>query len=101
MKVLVVGGGGREHALAWRLAQSPRAQFVYVAPGNGGTQSDANLKNLPITDIKVLAAFAKREGIHLTVVGPETPLADGIVDLFRAEGLRIFGPSRAAAQLES
>lgn len=101
MKVLVVGGGGREHALAWRLAQSPRSQFVYVAPGNGGTASDPNLKNLPISDIVVLAAFAKREGIGLTVVGPEVPLAAGIVDHFRAEGLRIFGPTRAAAQLES
>lgn len=101
MKILVVGGGGREHALAWRLSQSPKAQFVYVAPGNGGTSADPNLKNLPITDIKVLVAFAKREAIQLTVVGPETPLANGIVDAFRAEGLRIFGPTRKAAQLES
>jgi phosphoribosylamine--glycine ligase len=101
MKVLVVGGGGREHALAWRLSQSPRAQMVYIAPGNGGTGRDANLKNLPISDITLLAAFAKREGIHLTVVGPEVPLAAGIVDHFRAAGLRIFGPTAAAARLES
>jgi phosphoribosylamine--glycine ligase len=101
MKILVVGGGGREHALAWRLAQSPRAQFVYVAPGNGGTAHDPDLKNLPITDIKELAAFARQEGVHLTVVGPEAPIAAGIVDHFRAQGLRVFGPSAAAAQLES
>lgn len=101
MKILVVGGGGREHALAWRLSQSPKTQFVYVAPGNGGTAANPNLKNLPISDLKVLVAFAKREAIQLTVVGPETPLANGIVDAFRAEGLRIFGPTRKAAQLES
>jgi phosphoribosylamine--glycine ligase len=101
MKILVVGSGGREHALAWRLAQSPRAQFVYVAPGNGGTAGHPNLKNLPITDMRVLAAFAKRERIQLTVVGPEVPIAAGIVDHFRNEGLKIFGPTRAAARLES
>ena len=101
MKVLVVGSGGREHALAWRLAQSPRVQTVYVAPGNGGTALDPALKNLPLAKIDELADFAAAEKIALTVVGPEAPLAAGIVDLFRARGLRIFGPTRAAAQLES
>jgi len=101
MKVMVVGSGGREHALAWKLARSPKVQVVYVAPGNGGTALDKRLQNLPITDPEVLAAFAEREGIHFTVVGPEAPLAAGIVDLFRAKGLRIFGPTKAAAQLES
>ena len=101
MKVLVVGSGGREHALAWRLAQSPRVQTVYVAPGNGGTALDPALKNLPLAKIDELADFAAAEKIALTVVGPEVPLAAGIVDLFRARGLRIFGPTKAAAQLES
>ncbi|ESS46924.1 phosphoribosylamine--glycine ligase [Ralstonia solanacearum SD54] len=98
---MVVGSGGREHALAWKLARSPKVQVVYVAPGNGGTALDKRLQNVPITDPEVLAAFAEREGVHFTVVGPEAPLAAGIVDLFRAKGLRIFGPTRAAAQLES
>ncbi|GAQ31437.1 phosphoribosylamine--glycine ligase [Ralstonia sp. NT80] len=98
---MVVGSGGREHALAWKLARSPKVQVVYVAPGNGGTALDKRLQNLPITDPEVLAAFAEREGIHFTVVGPEAPLAAGIVDLFRSKGLRIFGPTKAAAQLES
>ncbi len=101
MKVMVVGSGGREHALAWKLARSPKVQVVYVAPGNGGTALDKRLQNVPITDPEVLAAFAEREGVHFTVVGPEAPLAAGLVDLFRAKGLRIFGPTRAAAQLES
>ncbi|MBL8330857.1 MAG: phosphoribosylamine--glycine ligase [Rubrivivax sp.] len=101
MKVLVIGGGGREHALAWKLAQSPRVQTVYVAPGNGGTALDAELHNVPITEPVALADFVQRERIALTVVGPEAPLAAGVVDLFRARGLRIFGPTRAAAQLES
>ncbi len=101
MKVMVVGSGGRDHALAWKLARSPKVQVVYVAPGNGGTALDKRLQNVPITDPEVLAAFAEREGIHFTVVGPEAPLAAGIVDLFRAKGLRIFGPTQAAAQLES
>jgi phosphoribosylamine--glycine ligase len=101
MKVLVVGSGGREHALAWKLAQSPKMQVVYVAPGNGGTALDKRLQNVPLTDPEVLAAFAEREGVQFTVVGPEAPLAAGIVDVFRAKGLRIFGPTRAAAQLES
>lgn len=101
MKVLVVGSGGREHALAWKLAQSPKVQVVYVAPGNGGTALDKRLQNVPLTDPAELAAFAQREAIHFTVVGPEAPLAAGIVDIFRAQGLPIFGPTRAAAQLES
>jgi phosphoribosylamine--glycine ligase len=101
MKVLVVGSGGREHALAWRLAASPRLQTVYVAPGNGGTAGETGVRNVPITDLHALADFAAQEKVALTVVGPEAPLAAGIVDLFRARGLRIFGPTRAAAQLES
>ena len=101
MKLLVIGSGGREHAIAWRLAQSPRTQTVYVAPGNGGTAREPGLINVPITDLHELARFARSEGIAFTVVGPEAPLAAGIVDHFRAEGLRIFGPTRAAAQLES
>ena len=101
MKLLVVGSGGREHALAWKLAHSPRVQKVYVAPGNGGTATEPGLENLPLTDIQALAAFAERESVYLTVVGPEAPLAAGIVDAFRAKGLRIFGPTQAAAQLEA
>ena len=105
MKILLIGSGGREHALAWKLAQSPQVQTVYVAPGNGGTatakQSTAGIENLPITGLQELADFAKREKIHLTVVGPEAPLAAGIVDVFRNNGLRIFGPTQLAAQLES
>ena len=101
MKVLVIGSGGREHALAWKLAQSPKVQQVYVAPGNGGTASAANLINVPITDVVALRQWAETEKIGLTVVGPEQPLAAGVVDEFRAHGLRIFGPTKAAAQLES
>jgi phosphoribosylamine--glycine ligase len=101
MKVLLIGSGGREHALAWKLLQSPRVQTVYVAPGNGGTAIDKRLRNLAITDFAALADFARQENIALTVVGPEAPLAGGVVDVFRARGLRIFGPTRAAAQLES
>ena len=101
MKILVIGGGGREHALAWKLAQSERAQMVYVAPGNGGTARDSRLSNLALTDPSALADFAEAEKIGLTVVGPEAPLSAGVVDLFRARGLRIFGPTQAAAQLES
>jgi len=101
MKVLVIGGGGREHALAWKLAQSPKVEIVHVAPGNGGTARADGLANLPITDIEQLRAWAQQEKIGLTVVGPEGPLAAGVVDEFRAHGLRIFGPTRAAAQLES
>ncbi|TCS38404.1 phosphoribosylamine--glycine ligase [Paucimonas lemoignei] len=101
MKVLVVGSGGREHALAWKIAQSSRVQMVYVAPGNGGTELDPRLKNVPITEPGWLAQFAIKEGIGLTVVGPETPLAAGIVNIFREHGLKIFGPTKEAAQLES
>ncbi len=101
MKVLVIGNGGREHALAWKLVQSPKVQKVFVAPGNGGTAADARLENIAITDHAALADFALAEKISLSVVGPEAPLAAGIVDLFRARGLRVFGPSKAAAQLES
>ena len=101
MKVLVLGNGGREHALAWRLAQGERVTQVFVAPGNGGTARDPLLKNVPITDVKALADFAVEQKITLTVVGPEAFLAAGVVDEFRARGLRIFGPTKAAAQLES
>jgi phosphoribosylamine--glycine ligase len=101
MKVLVIGGGGREHALAWRLAASPRVQMVYVAPGNGGTARDKRLKNIALTKPEELADFVVAEKIELTVVGPEAPLAAGVVDVFRARGLRIFGPTKAAAQLEA
>ena len=101
MKVLVVGNGGREHAMAWKLAQSPKIQQVYVAPGNGGTAKDPNLINVPITDLAQLRQWAINNQMGLTLVGPEAPLAAGIVDDFRAHGLRIFGPTRAAAQLES
>jgi phosphoribosylamine---glycine ligase len=101
MKILVVGSGGREHAMAWRLAQSSKVQVVYVAPGNGGTANEPNLQNIPITEIDTLIAFVQREEIALTVVGPEGPIAEGIVDKFRAKGLKIFGPTKAAGQLES
>lgn len=101
MKVLVIGSGGREHALAWKLAQSPKVQSVHVAPGNGGTARDPHLHNVAITDVKALADFAEGQKIGLTVVGPEVALAAGVVDEFRARGLRIFGPTKAAAELES
>ena len=101
MKILVVGSGGREHALAWKLAQSDRVQMVYVAPGNGGTARDPRLVNIDITEPAALADFVVAEHIALTLVGPEVPLAAGIVNLFRARGLKIFGPTREAAQLES
>jgi phosphoribosylamine--glycine ligase len=101
MKLLVIGSGGREHAIAWKLAQNPRVQVVYVAPGNGGTATDSNLENVPLTEVADLVAFAKKESIHVTVVGPEAALAAGVVDAFREVGLKIFGPTRAAAQLES
>lgn len=101
MKILVVGSGGREHALAWKIAQSPRVQVVFVAPGNGGTALDSRLKNIEITDPAALADFVRQEQIAFTLVGPEAPLAAGIVNLFREQGLKIFGPTKEAAQLES
>ena len=101
MKLLVLGSGGREHALAWKLLQSPRVSHVFVAPGNGGTATMARSTNVALSDPAALAEFVKKEGIALTVVGPEAPLAQGVVDTFRAQGLKIFGPTRAAAQLES
>ncbi len=101
MKVLVIGGGGREHALAWKLKQSRGVEQVFVAPGNAGTARDAQLTNLPITDKVALREWAQAHGIGLTVVGPEAPLATGVVDEFRAHGLAIFGPTQKAAQLES
>ncbi len=101
MNLLVVGSGGREHALAWRLAQSPRIGRVYVAPGNAGTAREDGLFNVPVTAIPELLDFARKESIALTVVGPETPLSQGIVDTFRAAGLKIFGPTQQAARLES
>jgi phosphoribosylamine--glycine ligase len=101
MNVLVIGGGGREHALAWKIAQSPRIAKVFVAPGNAGTAVEPALVNVAVTAIADLVALAQAEQIALTVVGPEAPLAEGIVDAFRAAGLRIFGPTQAAARLES
>lgn len=102
MKILIVGGGGREHALAWKTAQSPLADKVYVAPGNAGTALEPNLENVKIAaaDVQGLLAFALREGIDLTIVGPEAPLVLGIVDAFKAAGLKCYGPTQAAAQLE-
>ncbi len=102
MKVLVIGSGGREHALAWKLARSPRVQQVFVAPGNAGTAGEPKVSNVAIAaeDVTGLLAFAQREAIDLTVVGPEAPLVAGVVDAFAAAGLRCFGPSRVAAQLE-
>jgi phosphoribosylamine--glycine ligase len=101
MKVLVIGSGGREHALAWKLTQSPQVQMVYVAPGNAGVARDKNLQIVNLTDVVALREWAQRNDMGLTVVGPEAPLAAGVVDEFRAHGLRIFGPTQAAAQLES
>ncbi|TXH96054.1 MAG: phosphoribosylamine--glycine ligase [Rheinheimera sp.] len=103
MKVLVIGGGGREHALAWKAAQSPQVSQVFVAPGNAGTALESTLTNVAIAadDVPALLAFAKAEQIALTIVGPEAPLARGVVDAFRADGLQIFGPTKGAAQLES
>jgi phosphoribosylamine--glycine ligase len=100
--ILIVGGGGREHALAWKVAQSPRAGRVYVAPGNGGTAMESGVENVPIlaTDVDALVRFARDRQIDLTIVGPEAPLVAGIVDAFTAAGLRCFGPTRAAARLE-
>ena len=101
MKILVIGSGGREHALAWKLSRSARVHKVLVAPGNPGTARELGVENVPVTDIAGLVELARNEAVGLTVVGPEAPLAEGVVDAFRAAGLPIFGPSRAAAQLES
>jgi phosphoribosylamine--glycine ligase len=101
MKVLVIGNGGREHALAWKLAQSPETERVFVAPGNGGTGLDQTLVNVPITDLVELVDWAREQAIDLVVVGPEAPLAGGVVDLFRDAHIPVFGPTKAAAQLES
>ena len=101
MNVLVIGSGGREHSLAWKLAQSPRVKRVFVAPGNAGTACDAENVALSATDFAKLIAFAKSNQVQLTVVGPEAPLAAGLVDAMSAAGLRVFGPSRAAAELEA
>ena len=102
MNVLVIGNGGREHALAWKAAQSANVTKVFVAPGNAGTATEPKLENVAIsaTDIPALLAFAKKESIELTIVGPEAPLVAGVVDVFNAEGLAIFGPTKGAAQLE-
>ena len=101
MKILVIGSGGREHALAWKLAQSVKIQKIYVAPGNGGTALDSRLENVNISNPDELAEFAIQNDVQLTVVGPEAPLAAGIVNIFRAKNLKIFGPTKEAAQLES
>ena len=101
MNVLVVGSGGREHALAWKIAQSPRVGRIFVAPGNAGTTRESGLTNVALTAISELVAFAIAERIALTVVGPEAPLAAGIVDAFQSAGLKIFGPTQSAAKLES
>src|SRR5476651_1421641 len=101
MNVLVVGKGGREHALVWKLAQSPKVERVYCAPGNAGTAIDGVNVPIDVNDFDYLIRFAKKEDIGLTVVGPEDPLANGIVDAFQAHGLRIFGPSKVAAQIEA
>ncbi len=100
-KLLVIGSGGREHALTWALLRSPNVSHVYVAPGNGGTATMAKVTNVAVSDPQALAQFAKDNDIYLTVVGPEAPLAEGVVDVFKAQGLRIFGPTKASAQLES
>jgi phosphoribosylamine--glycine ligase len=101
MKLLVIGSGGREHAMAWKLAQSPKVQKVFVAPGNGGTATENGLENVSLSSFDELISFARKEDIYITVVGPEAPLAAGIVDAFQEAGLKIFGPVRAAAQLEA
>ena len=101
MKILVIGSGGREHAIAWKIAQNKEVSRVYVAPGNAGTATNPDMMNVPITSVADLLAFALKEQIQLTIVGPEAPLSQGVVDAFRASGLKIFGPTKAAAQLES
>jgi phosphoribosylamine---glycine ligase len=101
MRVLIIGGGGREHALAWKVAQNKEISRVYVAPGNAGTAMNPDMVNVPLTSVDELVEFAKKEQIYMTIVGPEAPLSQGVVDAFRAENLKIFGPTKAAAQLES
>jgi len=101
MKILIIGSGGREHALAWKVAQNKEISRIYVAPGNAGTALDPDMQNVAITDVDALVEFAKKEQIYLTIVGPEAPLSQGVVDAFRAANLKIFGPTKAAAQLES
>ncbi|MGB7816480.1 MAG: phosphoribosylamine--glycine ligase [Methylotenera sp.] len=101
MKILVIGSGGREHALAWKIAQNKEVSRVYVAPGNAGTALNPDMMNVPISGVQDLLEFAQNEQIYLTIVGPEAPLSQGVVDAFRAAGLKIFGPTKAAAQLES
>ena len=101
MKILVIGSGGREHALAWKIAQNKEVSRVYVAPGKAGTATNLDMVNVPISSVKDLLEFAQKEQIHLTIVGPEAPLSQGVVDVFRAHGLKIFGPTKAASQLES
>lgn len=101
MKILVIGSGGREHALAWKVSQNKQVSRVYVAPGNAGTATNPDMTNVPITKIDALVKFAQDEHIALTIVGPEAPLSQGVVDAFRAANLKIFGPTKAAAQLES
>ncbi|MEO8849833.1 MAG: phosphoribosylamine--glycine ligase, partial [Casimicrobiaceae bacterium] len=101
MNVMIIGGGGREHALAWKVAQSPRVGRVFVAPGNAGTAREPGVANIALDDIAQLVEFARKESVRLTIVGPEAPLAAGVVDAFRAAAIPIFGPTRAAAQLES
>ncbi|HAF01869.1 MAG TPA: phosphoribosylamine--glycine ligase, partial [Methylophilaceae bacterium] len=99
--ILVIGSGGRETALAWKVVQNKEVSRVYVAPGNAGTATNPDMLNVPITKVEELVEFAKKEQMHLTIVGPEAPLSQGVVDAFRAAGLRIFGPTKVAAQLES
>ena len=99
MNVLIVGNGGREHALAWKLGQSPRTDRIFVAPGNAGTAMDAENVHIDVTDFPRLIQFAKKNNVGLTVIGPEAPLAAGIVDAFQSEKLRVFGPSKDAAEL--
>lgn len=101
MKILVIGSGGREHALAWKIAQNKEVSHVFVAPGNAGTATNPDMVNVPISSVADLLEFAQKEQIDLTIVGPEAPLSQGVVDVFRAAGLKIFGPTKAAAQLES
>ncbi|MDO9262960.1 MAG: phosphoribosylamine--glycine ligase, partial [Desulfosalsimonadaceae bacterium] len=100
MKILLIGSGGREHALAWKIAQSPKVKQIYCAPGNAGIAAIAKCVPIDAADVNGLAEFAEKEAVDLTVVGPETPLSNGIVDLFEKKGLRIFGPSKKAAEIE-